>query len=223
MSAAHPPPLADVSAAVENLARLGINILTVIAAFILGMLLTHVAVWAFGKYVLRWQPPRTAKFVLRVTGGAALAILVALFIFGTGGFGVGWGESTLPGPEGGEPTPAKAELVPEPKQKEPEEKQKEPREPAAERVEVTILGGYDEGQRYYRLAGDERPITFSELTQALQRRMNEPGAGLKAVEILVYRDSAARSTAVVQRLEQWARAAGLGVYYPPVQDRPVPE
>lgn len=221
----HNTLLAEIPQSFQNLTEVGLKLFVVLPiAFVVGYILTAMLVKVGCKYTIKRQFPHPLQRLFRIIGGVLLALIVALFIFGEGGWGTGWGDEVLPGQGEGktEETPTKKEIEKTPSEIEEPKDPPEPKSISAERIEVTILGGFDEGERYYRLPESDRRLTLGEVTQMLEERIQDKEHPLTEVAILVYKDSAARDNPVVLRLENWVRRANLGVVFPPVQDQKIP-
>jgi hypothetical protein len=176
--------LADgiLSGAGEKLAALAVKCLAVAGGFLVGYFLGGVIAWALDRWVFAHKAPEPLKKSVAIVCGIALAILVALIVFGEGGSGLfgggGQGEgkgATSTDKDGKTPPvpPPDKEPVPPIKPIDPG-----PTKPADALIRVTILGGKDvpEGERFYLTDDDPKPKTFEELKEAvLARKEKEKG------------------------------------------------
>lgn len=196
----------------EVIAQAAVNILAVGGAFLVGQWLTAAAFWAF--------TPNTApglKRLGRLLGGTALAILVAVIVFGHGqgwtlfgGGGAGLSKGNGPTEQKGEGsgptavTPVTA-TVPTPTTTPAE---------VGEKVRITVLGGTDvRDERFYRIDADLTARTFAELIAALDARR---AIGKKFhMELMFTTDNTLpRDHPAVTRLTSWAHAHKLTVSFP---------
>src|SRR5262249_12179613 len=110
-----------------------------------------------GRFVFRNKLPPIVPRALRLLGGLAGALLVWYWVGGVGGGGPGGGGGIWPfgGSGSGGTDTRPAETPP-----------KSPKDAGAgrgEAVEVEMLGGPDvTEQRFYKLEGEARPLTFAE-------------------------------------------------------------
>ncbi len=161
------------SGAGEKLAAFVVKCLAVGGGFLVGYFLGGVIAWALDRWLFAQKAPQLKKAVSLVAG-IALAILVALIVFGEGGkglFGSGGGD----GDGKNAPNPAdngKDKQPPvEPKPEVPKKKD-EPKPPDAKPtpgdVRVAILGGEEvKDGRFYLLDDDPPPKTFEEFKDAI--------------------------------------------------------
>jgi hypothetical protein len=206
-------------AAFENIGRVVVGVFAIAGGFLIGNLITYFGIKLGSKLILKKQPPAVPTRIARLVGGAALAMLVAYFVFGEGGFGFGTGAGTghKDGIDAG-----KSKEVSNKNNEAPKDisKQVGPsigNEIPRERSRVTILGGEDvKDDRYYLLDNDPMPHTLAEIKSLLYERI---GKGLGGVAIYVYSNSADRRTLVVTDLEDWAREQKLELTFPPVQNQ----
>jgi hypothetical protein len=135
--------------------------------------------------VFAQKAPAPVKKAVSWVAAIALALLVALIVFGEGGGGLfgrgggtGEGKGTNPEEKGkSEPNPAvvppKKDEIPSPKPVEPVPLPKT----TDAVIRVTILGGADVpgDERYYLTDDDPKPKTFPELKDAILARKKEKG------------------------------------------------
>ena len=151
----------------EAVAQFAVNILAIGGAFLLGQWLTAVALW----FLAPKSPPGLRRGC-RLIGGTALAVLVAIIVFGHGqgwtlfgGGGAGISKGNGPTEQKGDGTgPATVTVPTQPSPTPPTTTATGPT------VRITILGGTDvKDERFYRLDADPAR-TFTELTTALDGR-----------------------------------------------------
>jgi len=171
-----PPFAAGIGIGAEGVAAVVVKALAVGGGFLVGYFLGAAIAWALDRWVFAHKAPPQLKKVVSILAGLALAILVALIVFGEGGhglFGNGGGDGK------GTPTPAengKETKVPEraPKTEQPpKEPPSKPPEikPTPGDVRVAILGGsaVHDG-RFYLLDNDTMPKTFEEFKDAINNK-----------------------------------------------------
>lgn len=195
----------------EVVAQAAVNVLAVGGAFLVGQWLTAAAFWAFA--------PATSpglKRAGRLLGGTALAILVAVVVFGHGqgwtlfgGGGAGASKGNGPTEQKGEGTGPAAvtpvtATVPTPATT----------ADAGERVRVTVLGGTDvRDERFYRTDEDPAARTFAELTAALEAR-RAVGKKFHIELLFTSTNTLPRDHPAVTRLTAWAQAHKVTVSFP---------
>jgi len=219
--------------ALNNVVQIITNLLAMAGAFLVGGQLMKVFIqFMSSMFFMRKQLPKPAMRVMQYCGGILAAVLIGFLLFGTGaGFGFGSGAGTG-GSGDGTDTELKGEsksselfkdVKIQPKdQKESKDEKEEQLPPGEQRVKVTILGGYDAQDRYYRVPKLKDKIGFEELVHQLRQRQSDGVHPLKGVTILVYKNSPAMDHRIVKRLHNWAKENGLSVDYPPVQDQNIP-
>ncbi len=215
MTAAVPMFLAGAS---DRLADLALNCLAVAGGFLAGHILGGLIAWGLDRWVFAHKSPDFVKKLVSIVCGLALAILVALIVFGRGG-GSGGGSGDGQGKGAGDQTAAPGKTDPKDAEARPPVKVDIPKAPPpppdTPRVTVTFLAG-DATQpgRYYYL-GDERvPKTFDELKTAVTAKQRE-AAGKQVVLVALFPADAARAadsdSRTVRQVIEWARAAGVEV------------
>jgi hypothetical protein len=214
--------LEDVSGPIKLLAVVGG---AVIGAFLVGFL---------GNFLSRAMTTRKlppwARNVLRLLGAVAFGWLVALWLFGGGGWGIGgiggWGigsgtgrgEHTAQAPGAGPTAPATT----------PKGSEETPGG-AAESVRVEILGDsalkkqkppVDLARRYrVETAEGPRLMNLKEVKEFIrERRKHEP---LRRVVLVLYKDSPDRAVSFVRDLQTWAAEEKMRVdFQEPDKDAP---
>jgi len=224
---------ADTTTAVTNLQQVGINLLAIAGAFLVGTQFTkYFVIFIFKTMTKKKQPPpRMVQTLLKYVGGVIFAIIVALLVFGDGsGFGFGSGRGTGPGDSENKDQKKDSKFSTETESTRIEVTKKEiPKvipesdlPPADQRERIVVLGGYDRLERYYRLEGKTDRVSLTELIRYLREKQQSPIHPLKGVTILVYKNSPAMEHRLVKDLQKWASEQKLSVDFPPVQDRMMP-
>lgn len=180
--------LADgiVSGASNQVAAFVVKCLAVAGGFLVGYFLGGVIAWALDRWVMAQKTPAPVKKLISWAAAIALALLVALIVFGDGGNGLfgrgsgsGDGKGTQSQENKGDAKDAKT--TPEPKQAE-QPKNKEPVEPPPPKptpgdMHIVILAGDElKDGRAYLLEGDPNPKTIDEFKDAVnaRRKVKEP-------------------------------------------------
>jgi hypothetical protein len=194
--------------AMLDLGMLALKGLALVGGFAVGAFLTGGLMRLLVRALTTRPVPRALLWLVRMLGGAALALAVWLWVTGTGDFGPGrgglWGLGG-PGADGepSESTTHQTSLTSPPRAEPPA-----PEPPPAEGPEVLrvlMLGGSRVSEkRFYRLEGQEQPLTLADLSQALRERRDKQ-ASLKRLEVVVYENSVAADHPAVRDLQRWAR------------------
>ena len=202
--------LADgiVSGLGEKVAAFIVKCLAVGGGFLLGYFLGGAVAWALNRWVFAQKAPDQLKKAVAVLMGVALAILVALIVFGDGGGGLFGGGGSGEGPV----TPDDGKQGPPPVVPKDEKKEQAPKPPPVKPtpgdVPVTILAGDEvRGGKFY-VIGDQEPKTFEEFKEAVAKRRQE----MKEELVLVFRFKGAELSAThpeMQRLTAWLKQAKL--------------
>jgi hypothetical protein len=206
--------LPDTSKAVQYC----LNGLAVGGAFLVGYLLT----WLLAKLLDNWMtagksPPAVHKTV-RILGGLLAAVVAAIFLFGPGGSGLGFGgaqgegkgQGTGEQQGGGDPTKQTQPISTDAK---PTEQQKTEAVPPDQRLRVTVLGGENvTEQRFYQLEGESIALDYAALKAAVTKQQQ---AGGKPVAIEVrYATGAGPDTPGTTQLRRQATNDGLTIILP---------
>jgi hypothetical protein len=222
MLAATPLFVAGVS---DRLADLALNCLAVAGGYLAGHVLGGLVAWGLDRWVFARKSPDFVKKLAQVVCGIALAILVALIVFGKGG-GTGGGSGEGTGKGAGDPdgTPGKVD-VKQADDKRPPVKVQPPKaadvEASTPQVRVTFLAGdavrsaprAEDSKLYY--IGDEPVLrTFAEVKAAVEAKKREAG-GRQVLLVVLYpadptRAAPERSPNVTQ-VTEWAEANGVRV------------
>lgn len=201
------------SGASNKLAEYAIKVLAVGGGFLVGYATGGLAAWALNRWVFAHKAPEQLKRVCALLGGLALAIVVALILFGSGGgglFGSGGGPNgsdAVPNDKGKEPptvTPKEEpKLVPPKVEPKPPEARPTPGD-----VRVAILGGADVSDgKFYLIDAVPGPKTLDELKRAIADRPKG-----KDEIVLVFRfakEPLSDTHPEMKRLSAWVKDAKL--------------
>jgi hypothetical protein len=184
-----------------DLGPITVRVLAVAGGAAIAAFLTSGVAGIFVRWLFHKQQPRAARRLLRLTGGLAGGLAVAMVVFsGHGGWGIG---GTGNGQRDG--TESRASLLDRPT--EPSTRTK----PEPTRIRVVMLGGdLVKNGAAYRIDGEHQARKLADVQQLIRQRLgaDPPPAG---IDILIYDNSVARDTAAVDDLEQWARQNGMAV------------
>lgn len=210
----------------EQVAAFGIKCLAVVGGYGAGYLLGGVAAWALDRWVFARKAPDFVKQTIKILSGVALAILVALLVFGSGSggglFGGGGGpDGTGTGTPNPDDTGKKHEQpTPPPDPKVP--KVDAPPTPAISpedpKVRVTFLGGDAvKENRFYLVDDDPHPRTFDELKAEITKR--KEGTARPMFLLVQFptdpRHRIDENSINVTQVTSWARnVAGIEVVWP---------
>jgi hypothetical protein len=209
---------------VTNVGQTVVNVLAIAGGFFLGAWLSG---WLLQRLTRLLTPKKvypTALWVVRVAGGAAVALLVAYFVFGTGGWGLGGGGPDGKGPgEGGLTTTSNGDHKAK-NRVGPQEDDKLP--PVAEKTLRVEVLGLLKGQpitngQVYRIEGKAQLRSLPDVLEEIDKRK----AGtppLEKVEIVLYKDSPDRNTPAVEELRSAVSRKGLEAAITEVQAKAPP-
>ena len=180
--------------------------LIVAAAFIVGNVLTLVLCRIIAKYTTKQKFPDPIERAFRMIGGLILAIVVGYLLFKGFGFG---GTGTGDGKESGGQTPGTENLG---KEKQPptkvDPKPKEDPATLASGLKVTILRGRD-FPKSYLFEGETEGVDFVTAKEKLRQRLEASDGRLKFVDVMIYKNSTAEKSALIEDLETFAHDLGL--------------
>ena len=192
---------------IDNLGSLTVKALAVAGGAAVAGLVVGAVVGLFIRKMFRKPPPPAVHTLVRILGGIAGGLAVALLLF-TGVGGGGWG----PGGGGTGVSNSRGDLTPthsattrtatiaaiEP-----------PSEPAPRKVQsvrVIMLGGdLVRNGAAYRIEGERQPRTLTDLQQVIRQGITAAPPTI-AIDIVVYDNSVARGSAPVVDLEALGRA-----------------
>lgn len=200
----------------EGATALVVKGLAVGGGFLVGYFLGTAVAWALDRWAFAHKAPPQLKKVVALVAGVALAVVVALILFGEGGnglFGRG-GEGDQKGA-----TPDEGKKAPEPRPEEPKEKEppkpKVVPKPTPGDIRVAILGGDEvkEGPnregRFYLVEGNPEPMTLTQLKKFVDQR-REINAKAEPVLIFRFRDIPLTPTQPeMQKLTAWLQEAKI--------------
>lgn len=200
------------SGASNKLAEYVIKALAVGGGFLVGYFAGGCVAWALDRWVFAGKAPAQLKRVCALLAGIALAIVVALIVFGSGGgglFGAG-GSGDAKGVAGDDK--GKEKQVPVAPKEEPKAPPKvEPKpdvKPTPGDVRVAILGGADVSDgKFYVLDTDPTPRTLDGLKKVIADRPKD-----KSEVVLVFRfakEPLSDSHPEMKRLSAWVKDAKL--------------
>lgn len=179
---------------------------TVVVAFIVGNVLTLILCRITAKYTTKHKFPDPIERALRMIGGLILAIIVGYLLFKGFGFG---GTGTGEGDQAGGETKGKENLG---KEKQPpskvDPKPKEDVASLASGLKVTILRGRD-FPKSYLFEGETEGVDFTAAKEKLRQRLEASEGRLKFVDVLIYKNSTAEKSALIEDLETFAHDLGL--------------
>jgi hypothetical protein len=215
----------------EQFAAFGIKCLAVGGAFLAGYVLGGIVVFALNKWLFAEKAPDILKKSIKVLAGIALAILVAMIVFGDGSggglFGGGANGSGKGTPDADSHSKDKGDKTPPVTQPTPKEPPKvvvpnkgadlKPDDP---RVRVTFLGGdVVQGDRYYLINDDplEKAKSFEDLKRVVEAQ--KKGETRQMYLVVQFPDdhtiAADENSLTVKQVIAWARdAMGLKVVLP---------
>ncbi len=153
----------------DHVAALAMNALAVGGGFLAGYAVTGVAAYFLDRRLTGGKSPEGMHKALRMLGGVAGAVLVALLVFRGGGGGPGDGPGTTAATGAGSGNGTTAVTSPSPDTtaltKPPESAKTE------EVVRVRVLSGADVvGEKFYLVEGDPAKLTLDEVKRSLAAR-----------------------------------------------------
>ena len=213
----------------ENVGRVLLNLLAILGGFLLGNIVMMFTARLTARFVFHKPAPKFLEHILRLMGGVLGAVLVAMLVFGDGGWGIGGSGGGNQGGTGGDnkQQPANTNTNKDKPKEEPPKKETPKIEPKIDTTEKTItvrveiLGGSPDEDRYYLYEDDKEASTLPEVKNKIRTRADR--AKLKRLEISIYKGSASRVTNIVKNLETFAQLEGLEPSYPPVEGNERPK
>ena len=192
--------------AFANVGRVVVNCLAIAGGFLLGNLLVLFVCRLIARFFLKERLPVVLERALRVLGGLALAFLVALLVFGDGGWGLGGSGGGTPGGSGGEakqpPESSKETQPPVPDVKKPVEDVVVDR-----KVSVTVLRA-SPNPTSFLFKGDRQAVGIADAKKRLLSLATQTGNQAK-IELLIYRDSSGITNADVDEFIRYANELRL--------------
>jgi hypothetical protein len=203
----------------SKVAQFLVNCLAVGGGFLAGFLLTWLVTSLLDRWLTRGRTPDPFHRAARILGGLAVAIVVALVVFGQGGDGYGVGGAgdgkgqgagdQKGGDDATKPTqPISADVK-------PTDQPKSDAVPPEQRVRVTMLGGEDvKDERFYLLDDDRTPHTFAEVTAAVSAKKSASAKPIGVEVRFNTTNTLPRTHPAVLRVTNWAQANGVTVSFP---------
>jgi hypothetical protein len=213
---------AGLGVSAEGATALVIKCLAVGGGFLIGYFLGAAVAWGLDRWVFAHKAPPQVKKAVALVAGVAVAIVVAMILFGEGGKGLfgrgGDGDQKGKPDSDGKQNPA----PPEPKKEVPKEQEppkKDVPKPTPGDIHITILGAGEvmpdpqtNKGRFYLLPGESEPKNFPEFQKAVEARRKAGGPPLKTVyyrfknksEELTFKHEA------IQLPYEWLAGRGIG-------------
>lgn len=217
-------PLLALALGAEKLAAFGIKCLAVAGGFLVGYAAGGLLAWGLNRWVFAEKAPELVRRGVRLLSGVALAILVALIVFGEGGggglFGGGGGTD---GDGKGAPRSEDKGKDTNPPAVRPDEKvtpvtpaKPGDSRPAEVTIRVTILGGPDvRDNRFYLVDDDPSPKTFAELKSVVTGKKEADKRKAALAIVFPEKNQLPEDHPAVTQVKRWARdEAGLDVTFP---------
>lgn len=210
-----------------KVAGYAIKALAVGGGLLVGYALGIGVAWALDRWVFAHKAPPQLKKLCGLLAGVALAILVALIVFGEGGGGLFGGGGGSGGDSKGTPTPTEkgkeppAPVTPKEDVKVPPKVEPKTPDPKATPgdVRIAILSGTDVAEskdgkevRYYLIGDDTTPKSLNELKKAIADRR----AGTKEELVLVFRftkEPLSNNFTPMKLLSAWLKEAKLTIRF----------
>jgi hypothetical protein len=202
--------------------------LAVLGGAVLGGLLTGVLAQLLVKALTARKVPRFPLLTLRLLGAILAGWLVALFVFGGGGSGLGglggWGFGPLEPKDSTAKKDGAARDTTDAAKDQSSGKGPGPLLDSVQRVEVLtdpavekVLGKDGvERRRFYRIEGARANdlLTFDALKEKIRERLKQPPP-LQRLDIVTREDSPDKDVPRVAELRRWAEDQKLKVEFPP--------
>jgi hypothetical protein len=199
----------------DRVVRFGLNLLAVGGGFLVGHVLTGVVAWALDRWITGGKTPQGVYRVARMIGGVALALLVALLLFGQGGYGDGTGPGGGPDPNDKGPGGGTVTQPTDTRDVQPPPVLPKDTTPPEQRVRVTLLGGSDvKDEKFYLIDDDRTPRAFADVTAAVNAKKAETKKPVGVEIRFTAENTLAHDHPAVKRLTDWAQANGVGVTLP---------
>jgi hypothetical protein len=188
-----------------------VRLLAVVGGGVLGGLGLGLLAQLLARALTTKKMPRGPALIIRLLSSVICGWLLALWLFGGGGAGIGglggWGLGSGAGKDGGEKTTEVAK-----KDGEGAKGDGEAKTPAEETLRIEVLGNAALAEQdiragqWYRIETKEglRLLTFGKVQDAIKNRQQERPP-LRHVEIVLYNDSPNEDVPRVGQLKAWAR------------------
>lgn len=205
------------SAAGEKVATFVVKCLAVGGGFLVGYFLGGAVAWALDRWVFAQKAPEPVKKAVSIVFALALALLVALIVFGEGGRGLfGGGSGDGKGTPSQDDTKGKVAPTPPEVKKDdtPPKKDEQPKPPPIPTpgdVRVAILTGDDvKDGRFYLIDGDPTPKNLAEFKEEILKRRKESKPELKQVIFRFKKEKLSQDHPAVRNVVTWLSASGIG-------------
>lgn len=215
-------PLFAFSLNAARLAQLVVNLFAVAGGFLVGYVLTILFGWLLERFLFKFKFASGVHKIARMLGGIALAVLVAMIVFG---HGIGWNlfgggaDGDGNGETGGQTAPATGATNPTPGDN--PTAAPVPSAPKAipttqERIRITILGGRDvKDAKFYLIDDEPSPRSFAEVKAAVQKKKETTTKPFGLELRFAGQNAIVANHGSVLQLSTWAReTAGLTVTFP---------
>jgi hypothetical protein len=200
---------------VTRVAQLLVNCFAVGGGFLAGYVLAMIAGKVIDRFLLGRKTPQSLQQGFRYLGGTAMAILVALIVFG---HGQGWtlmgggleGTANQTGSTETNPTTANRDTPA------PDPGKVSTSLATEERIRITMLGGSDvKDQRFYQIDDDSQPRTLTEVKGVILKRKESTTKSIGLEVRFASRNALPHDHPAVGLLAKWAReSASLPVTFP---------
>ncbi|MFO0936238.1 MAG: hypothetical protein U0798_06960 [Gemmataceae bacterium] len=202
-----------------RMGQLVVNCLAVGGGYLIGWFLVALLTGGFDRFVIRRKSPAKLHSASRNTGGLALAVLVAIIVFG---HGQGWTLFGGGGPGSDNGTSSVKTVVDTGENKKETKPDSVPISikelpPIDERIRVLILGGDEvKAERFYIVEDAAGPKTFAEAMASIIAKRDAAAGKRVGVEIrFSAKNALPQDHPAVTRLARWIRTeANLSVTFP---------
>lgn len=195
----------------ENVGRIVLNILAIAGGFLIGNVLALILCRVLAKFALKSRFPVWVEAIARIAGGIIVAILVALLVFGDGGWGFGGSGGGRPGGPGGSSAQQQGDNTDDPKEKpKTDQKPKIDPLPSDDTIKITIMRG-SAFPKTFRFEGYTEAVDLETAKNMLRQRIQSGKGKLKSVTFLLYANSTAPDGTVVEELKRFVTSLDLDV------------
>jgi hypothetical protein len=190
--------------------------LAVGGGFLVGYALGAAVAWALDRWLFAHKAPPQVKKAVALLAGVAVAVVLAMILFGEGGNGL-FGRGGDAGKEKGT-APDDGKKNSEPPKEVPREKappKKEAPRPTPGDIHITILGGKEVNEganhegRFYLVEANSEPKTLTQLKEFVAQR-REVNAKAEPILIFRFRDIPLRlEQPAMKKLIAWLQEAKI--------------
>ncbi len=192
----------------DNLGEVVIKVLAVAGGVLVGAVGSGLLLQLLVRLTTTGRVPKGVLRVVRVLGAVAGGLLVALFVFNSGGGPGGGGWGWFGGGAGSGGT-AKVTTAPEgPTARETVREERTTGREAAGTVRVEVLIDRKDNATAFRPDGKPELLSLADLEKYVRGRREEP-APPRRLELVIYPNSPDRDSGPVKELLAWARREGL--------------